>query len=87
MAIGTLTTRTMKARKTGRVFTYQVYQSAKGGVFVARLMTTAGAESVGEWSGPMLTEEEAIRDAARIEIAKTKAARERNAEYARSGGY
>lgn len=88
MKTGTTTLRNMKARKTGRVFTYEVYEASSGGLFVARMVKINGSQvGPGEWSGPSEDQDAAIKEAFHLFREKHNARIERDAEYYRSGGY
>lgn len=60
---GTMVVRTMRAKKTGRVFKYEVYTASDGVTIVARMVEMGGSPVQAEWSGPHTDEMAAIKDA------------------------
>ncbi|HVL13586.1 MAG TPA: hypothetical protein VM529_13545 [Gemmata sp.] len=85
---GTVKAKRMRAKKTGRIFVYEVYRTVSGDVYTARLVEWAGgtiAKPV--WGDPCDTEDAAIKAAFHTFAAPLLAAQERDAEYRRSGGY
>jgi hypothetical protein len=85
---GTLTTKVMVAKKTGRKFKYEVYQTADGKLFTARLIEWAGGVVTKPvWGDPTETEAEAIKSAFHAYADPLIERQKRDAEYYRSGGY
>jgi hypothetical protein len=85
---GTTKVRRMKAKKTGRIFIYEVYTTAKGDLHVARLIEWAGGVITNPtWGEPCDTEEEAMKSAFHVYADPRIEQQKRDAEYYRSGGY
>lgn len=87
MKTGTLVVRTMRAKKTGRVFKYEVYEASVGGLFVARLIEKFGTPVTATWGDPCDNETDAMKSAFHVHADPLIAARKKNEEYYRSGGY
>jgi hypothetical protein len=85
---GTLTTKVMVAKKTGRKFIYEVYTTANGDLHVARLIEWAGGVVTKPiWGDPCDSESDAIKSAFHTFRIPFNERAEREAEYRRSGGY
>lgn len=85
---GATATKRMRAKKTGRIFVYEVYRTLSGDVFTARLVEWAGGTIVTPvWGDPCDTEVAAIKSAFHVFAAPLLRSQERTAEYYRNGGY
>ncbi len=87
---GTLSTRTMKAAKSGNRWTYEVYEASVGNLFVARVALMNGAQAsttCSTWSDPCDTPEAAMKSAFRQYRESYNEMVEKTNEYHRNGGY